>query len=175
MKQITSGQFRSQLRSQLGRQLVSQLGSQLGNQSWNQLDDQLRSQLESQLMSQLQNVGVKEIKPTHSMFQRIVMFFKSLFILTLFISCGKTEIVTKDVEIGPDFKKAAKFCDDRYGKKTEESEQCFLDYREYFDIELELNTKIINIEDIIDFCEDNYVQPIEIINCIEQQIEGLSS
>jgi hypothetical protein len=177
MKKITRGQLdsqlRGQLRGQLGSQLESQLRSQLYDQLESQLYDQLESQLESQLYSQLQNVGVKEIniETKLSIFQRITMFFKSLFIMLMFVSCGELVIKTEDVTVGPDFKSAAKFCDDRYGKNTEQSEECFLDYREYFTVRLKFDT----IEGIIDFCELSYEEYDDVMDCVERHVQTASS
>lgn len=56
--------------------------------------------------------------------------------LLLLISCGKlvdVQVPSK-IKIGPDYESASDFCDRRYGYKTEESESCFLDYRNYFKV-----------------------------------------
>ncbi len=72
-------------------------------------------------------------------------------LILLTCSCGKLKHdvdvkAPKDLKIetpteftyGPDFDKAAKFCDDRYDN-ADEAEACFQDYRDYMKIEIGFN------------------------------------
>lgn len=87
-------------------------------------------------------------------------------ILFLLMSCGKLTHDVKPVNIsgivGPDFVKAAQFCDDRYGHKTEDSELCFKEYREYFKIKV-----TVDVEAVEEFCESRYSINQDIEDCID--------
>jgi hypothetical protein len=101
-------------------------------------------------------------------------FVKKTFFIILLLnltSCGvkikgldniKPEVNAK---VGPDFEGAANFCDERYGYKTAESEACFEDYRDYFDVEVKLDVLSIN-----KFCEEAYTDQEEIDTCIKDLI-----
>jgi len=68
----------------------------------------------------------------------------------------KTDIPDK-INLEPDFEKAIEVCDNRYGANTEESEECFEDFRNYYK-----TTVGIDLSGIIEFCEDRY-------NTVEEQ------
>lgn len=95
-----------------------------------------------------------------------------LFSLILFTSCGsklnhkvdvKPVAVSGDVQIGPNFEQVAKFCDERYGFKSEEAEQCFKDYREFYKIKI----------DISSFCDQKYVELPDIQSCQQELLDIL--
>lgn len=104
----------------------------------------------------------------------------SLLSLILMVSCGKfthkivgvPEKVKVDVpsefKVGPDFEKAAKFCDDRYGKDTNEAEDCFQDYRNYTKLNIG-----INIDALSGFCDDNYSEQNDKEKCLQELIDLL--
>ena len=88
--------------------------------------------------------------------------------LLLFASCGADIDVSdsqhelkapEGITFGPDFEGAAAFCDERYGVDTDESEDCFQDYRNYFSAEV-----VLNLDSIVNYCEGNYDT--------EEEIEG---
>jgi hypothetical protein len=88
------------------------------------------------------------------------------FSLLLLTSCGFTLThrgipSTVNANIGPDFEKAAKFCDDRYGEKSDEAESCFQDYRDYTKIRV-----VLDMQAIEDFCNKNYTDDTEKTKCI---------
>jgi len=90
---------------------------------------------------------------------------KILFLMTiLLISCGKIRVdvpdTNQEIRFGPDFKGVIEVCDERYGFKTEESELCFMDYRNYLEIEAKLN-----LDSIVDYCNTVYTVPAEITQC----------
>lgn len=99
---------------------------------------------------------------------------KYLIILSLLVSCGKIKIEPKPIEVktdipesiafGPDFAKAAEFCDARYGANSVESESCFEDYRRFLSPKLQVDFGSIN-----QFCKSNYAAPQDILAC-EQEI-----
>ncbi len=96
-----------------------------------------------------------------------------ILLLLLTTSCAKITHEIKglngtDVTVGPDFKSAAAFCDERYGEKTEEAEQCFLDYRNYYTLKLS-----VDMNTIIDFCEQYYAQ--ESNNKMQACVDDLQS
>lgn len=95
---------------------------------------------------------------------------KYLIILMFLANCGlklKHE-GEPTVKVSPDFEGAAKFCDERYGEKTEEAEACFKDYREYTNIKVSLDLEVIE-----EFCAKNYDIPQERIGCENDLIELL--
>jgi hypothetical protein len=82
---------------------------------------------------------------------------------TLIISCGKIKVNTDlpdDFKVGPDFKYAAEFCDERYGKASQQSEECFIDYRTYLSPKVTLDFASINT-----FCKASYGSPEDIKGC----------
>jgi len=103
---------------------------------------------------------------------------KFLLILTLLISCGKIEHKIKgeakvdvptNISFQPDFEKAAKFCDDRYGVKTQASEECFDDFRNYYELEVK-----VDLSAITDFCS-KYDTQESINNCTNELLALFSS
>ena len=80
-----------------------------------------------------------------------------LILLVLLTACGAKiqHVVTTpegvDVEVGPKFREAAEFCDERYGFRTEDSEKCFLDYRNYYTLKLQFD-----LSSMEDFCKQYY-------------------
>lgn len=92
---------------------------------------------------------------------------KSLIIgLLMLAGCGfelRHKGIPKEVDasVGPDFEKAAQFCDERYGKMSEEAESCFQDYRDYTKIRV-----VLDLEAIEDFCYKSYIDPIEQAKCV---------
>ena len=54
------------------------------------------------------------------------------------------------IDIGPDYEGMARFCDNRYGFKTEEAEACFYDLRTYYNIEFSFNFDLA-----VKFCKNN--------------------
>jgi len=105
-----------------------------------------------------------------------------LMILILLCSCGKFKhevsgVPTSykidaphDFKLGPDFEKAAKFCDDRYGKDTPEAEACFQDYRTYTTLKIAIDLKAIT-----SFCKESYTDTIDIQSCVEDITKLLES
>lgn len=84
-------------------------------------------------------------------------------LLLLIISCGKIKVETdipKNFTAGADFKTASEFCDNRYGYKTKDSEDCFNDYRKYFSPKLSLD-----LASIESFCKSNYTNETDILGC----------
>lgn len=86
-----------------------------------------------------------------------------LLLILLFVtvaSCSKHDVSLKvsgldqvpdSFEFGPDFERAAKFCDDRYLPDVEAAEACFEDYRNYFRLEISFD-----LESVVSFCEAEY-------------------
>ena len=74
----------------------------------------------------------------------------------------ETDIPDK-ISLEPDFDKAIKTCDDRYGKNTEESEECFQDFRDYYK-----TTVGFDFSGIIEFCEERYDTELEIDACQDE-------
>lgn len=100
---------------------------------------------------------------------------KNLLILTVLItlvSCGKlkheiegeakVEVPESRISFEPDFEKAAAFCDERYGVKTEASEDCFEDFRDYYELEIK-----VDLDAIEEFC-NKYDTQDEIENCTSE-------
>lgn len=94
----------------------------------------------------------------------------SLILLLLLVGCsGKINHNIKGLEntkvtVGPDFKSAASFCDDRYGEKTEEAEKCFSDYRNFYTLRLKLD-----MDSIAAYCEQWYAasEPSKMDSCVD--------
>lgn len=81
----------------------------------------------------------------------------------LLVSCGKIKVETQvptDFKVGLDFQAASDFCDTRYGVGTEASEECFLDYRQFFSPKLK-----IDFTSIENFCKTNYTNEEDILGC----------
>ena len=103
---------------------------------------------------------------------------KYIIMIILICSCGMKHNVDGDVKteseietdlpdrisFEPDFEKAAKFCDDRYGEKTLEAEDCFQDFRDYYKA-----TVGIGFDAILDYCSSKY-EDQELINECESDI-----
>ena len=86
-----------------------------------------------------------------------------ILISILSISCGKIKVQAEtptDFKVGPDFAYAAEFCDERYGVYTQQSEECFLDYRTYLSPKVTLDFASINT-----FCKASYGSPEDIKGC----------
>lgn len=66
-----------------------------------------------------------------------------------------------NVTAGPDFEKAAKFCDDRYGASSDAAESCFKDYRDYTKIKVEFDMSSLQ-----DFCYKAYTVTDDQTKCI---------
>lgn len=96
---------------------------------------------------------------------------KKVIILLLLVSCGKIKIDTKPIKVekpgplnvyvGPDFKAAAQFCDDRYGFKTEQSELCFMDFRNYLSLSVQADADLIQ-----NYCDGRFTENTEIEQCL---------
>ncbi|MCK9370511.1 hypothetical protein M0R04_11425 [Candidatus Dojkabacteria bacterium] len=102
---------------------------------------------------------------------------KLILFSLLLCSCGKIKVETNKLEsdpvnFGPDFKAASEICDARYGVKTQESDDCFKDYRTY------LSPKIsFDLGSITDFCNKTYANPSDVSGCTDDLlgiIEGLN-
>lgn len=98
-----------------------------------------------------------------------------LFLLALLAGCGidlRHKGVPDKVEttVGPDFAKAAAFCDDRYGAKSPEAESCFQDYRDYTKIKVSLD-----MESLQRFCETNYPVEEDRVQCVEDVMKTFES
>lgn len=115
---------------------------------------------------------------------RLLLFVFTWTLVALAASCSKHDIRLKgiddidvnvagipedinvnapeDITIGPDFKGASALCDERYGKGTEASEDCFLDYRDYYRVSIGFS-----LDEIIEFCEDQYGSDSDIEECIQ--------
>lgn len=86
-----------------------------------------------------------------------------VLLLFLLASCGKVDLKVDKIDpvlFGPDFEKAIKICDERYGVKTAEAEQCFKDYRTFFSPKV-----ILDAGSVTKYCAAAYTDPIEIQNC----------
>ena len=77
----------------------------------------------------------------------------------------KTDIPEK-ISFEPDFKNAIETCDNRYGVGTEESEDCFQDFRDYY------KTSIgFDFSGLIEFCEERYNTELEIEACQDELLD----
>lgn len=88
---------------------------------------------------------------------------KHLLVLFIMVSCGKIIVDTNipdNITFGPDFQKAIEFCDNRYGINSEESEECFNDYRLFLSPRIQLDLASINT-----FCKGRYTTEEEIAAC----------
>ena len=101
-----------------------------------------------------------------------------LILFTLITGCGinhkikNNEIkvsAPKEFTFGPNFDEAAEFCDSRYGVGTEEAEECFLDYREFYNLNIG-----IDLQAIQEYCEDRFEYE-EQIACEDELIDLLSN
>lgn len=103
---------------------------------------------------------------------------KYIIMIIFLVGCGMKHNVEGDmkaeakietdlpdrISFEPDFQKAAKFCDDRYGEKTSEAEDCFQDFRDYYKA-----TVGIDFDAILDYCAAKYEEE-ELINECEEDI-----
>jgi len=90
----------------------------------------------------------------------------TMIFLILTISCGmKVDIpeTNQNIAFGPDFASAAAFCDNRYYDDEVAAENCFMDYRDYLDI-----TVGLDLSEIVDYCETNYTDPVDVAVCEDQ-------
>jgi hypothetical protein len=100
---------------------------------------------------------------------------KYIILLVLIISCGvKHEHTIKgfdgtSVNFGPNFNDAANICDNRYGYKTKESEDCFKDYRDYTSIKI-----VLDLSGIEEFCNKTYIDQEEVTACAQDLLEILT-
>lgn len=89
--------------------------------------------------------------------------------LFLIISCGKIKVETNlptSVKFGPDFEAASAFCDTKYGKDTQASEECFQDYRQY------LKPKVtFDLTSIENFCRTNYSTSEDVRGCTDDLLD----
>ncbi len=97
------------------------------------------------------------------------------FLLGLILLCScsskvKVEGVPSQIkgELGPDFTKASKFCDDRYGADTDEAESCFQDYRNYFELKISLD-----LQSLEDFCQKLYTTEDDVQGCVKDLVDIL--
>ncbi len=101
-------------------------------------------------------------------------------LLLLIVSCGKIKVETTPVKVetnlpksigfGPDFQKAADFCDERYGKDTTESEDCFKDYRTF------LSPKIaFDLANLDSFCNGRYTAIDDVKSCEDDLLSIISN
>jgi len=74
----------------------------------------------------------------------------------------------QNIKVGPDFEKAIRICDHKYGKDTEESELCFQDYRDFFNVKVK-----IDLDGIVEYCSNRYELEEDIIEC-EENIVNLT-
>ncbi len=74
------------------------------------------------------------------------------------------------VEFVMDFDKVSDTCDRRFGEGTEESNDCFMAALGFFDSEVSLN-----LEGVVSFCEDQYVEEEDQQNCIDNLTDFLDS
>lgn len=100
------------------------------------------------------------------------------FLILVTTSCGKLKHEVRGVPtnykidapdnftLGPDFEKAAKFCDKRYGKNTQASEDCFQDYRNYTKLSIG-----INLDELTNFCYAKYNSEQDRTSCIDELID----
>lgn len=112
---------------------------------------------------------------------------KYLITLTLLCSCGmdiggleslenieangeiKTDL-PENIAFEPDFEKAIKVCDNKYGKGTEESDECFKDFRNYYK-----TTVGFDFSGIIEFCEERYDTELEVDACQDELLDIVDS
>ena len=98
--------------------------------------------------------------------------------MTLFlVSCGMdidvpntSHEVEVQGDIGPDFEKTAIFCDNRYQDDPDKAEECFMDFREFYSVEVKLN-----LDSIEEFCDNNYNSEKEIKGCKEELLSFLGN
>lgn len=101
-------------------------------------------------------------------------------LLFLTISCGKVnhEVTGLDnievvgipdsITLKYDYESAAKFCDDRYGRKTSEAETCFITLINIFNPTLKFDFSSVD-----QFCEDNYTNEEEMQSCKKDSVNYL--
>lgn len=99
-----------------------------------------------------------------------------IVLLSLLVSFGtknKVDVspikveIPKDFTIGPDFEKAAIFCDEYWGYRTAEARACFKDYTGFFSLKLDISS-------IVDYCKGKYVDQAEVDQC-EEDIRNIFS
>lgn len=106
-----------------------------------------------------------------------------IILFTLCFSCSKHSLKVKGldnikakidapeaIELGPDFEKAANFCDNRYLPDFDAAESCFEDYRTFYAIKVTLD-----LTGILDFCEANYSNNQDVEECISDLTDILNN
>lgn len=98
---------------------------------------------------------------------------KYILLALLMTSCGKLKVeaeipnteqtVEATIRIDIPYKEVAEFCDERYGIKTEDSESCFEDYRNFLQIEFKIDEDIT--AQLPTACATAYSTPEEISLC----------
>jgi len=79
------------------------------------------------------------------------------------VNSAKMTVETKQqdpyvVQIDNKLIEAASFCDERYGYKTPEAEECFKDFRNYFNLTLELDDQLILASCISRYQDNDAIQ-----------------
>lgn len=91
--------------------------------------------------------------------------------LVSLLACGKPvkfELRAPDgISLGPSFQQVATFCDNRYGRHTLEAEDCFYDYRTFYQIKIALD-----LDSITQYCQ-KYPTPEERLTCEENLLNLL--
>jgi hypothetical protein len=104
----------------------------------------------------------------------------TLLALILTVSCAKIKHelegeakakidAPESISFEPDFEKAAQFCDNRYGVGTEAAEDCFQDFRNYYDLEVK-----VDLDAISNFC-DKYDTQEEVNSCTSELLALFNS
>lgn len=97
-----------------------------------------------------------------------------LVVLILTSACGIDfkikESLPRKIEtfVGPDFEKAALFCDNRYGYKTLESEKCFKDYRNFLQVKVG-----VDADAVANYCSDRFPNDQQALDQCEDDINDL--
>lgn len=97
-----------------------------------------------------------------------------VFLLVIANGCGKIKVKadipdtkhTLEASINIPYEEIAEFCDLRYGYKSEESELCFKEYREF------LNISIKASGDLTGFCEARYTKARDVEEC-KDDLQGI--
>jgi hypothetical protein len=84
---------------------------------------------------------------------------------------GNPQVSTNgNISVNPDFRKAAEFCDERYGSKTKGSEECFKDFRDYYSVKLS-----VDLDSIERYCEEHYLKAGDVTNCIDEMVSLIAA
>lgn len=77
--------------------------------------------------------------------------------------------IPESIALEPNFEKAIKVCDNKYGVGTIEAEDCFQDFRNFYSPRL-----TIGLDSIVNYCLNRFTEESDIVECESDLLDILS-